>query len=191
MKQWDDLGEVYQAIWRKLERAVKDRREGWHLLTVATLRNTSPELRTVVLRGVSQEKNSIWFHTDLRSPKALDIKTSPHGSLLFYDPKHKWQLRLRGVFSFDSLSEETETVWKKTSESAKRCYQGPFAPGTLSENYSANLPESSVGSDFGRENFTRVFFKIHEMDWLYLRALGHQRALWYDENPSSGTWVNP
>lgn len=190
MKQWDDLAEVYEAVWRKLERAVKDRRDGWHLLTVATLRNTSPELRTVVLRGVSQEKNSIWFHTDLRSPKASDIKNYSQGSVLFYDPKHKWQLRLKGYFSFDSVSEETEAVWKNTSTSAKRCYQGAFAPGAVSKTYSSNLPDSAVDSNFGRENFTRVFFKVSEMDWLYLRAEGHQRALWSPEN-LSGTWVNP
>jgi len=190
MKQWDDLAEIYQAVWRKLERAVKDRKEGWHLLTVATLRNSSPELRTVVLRGVSQEKNSIWFHTDLRSPKVSDIKINPVGSLLFYDPKQKWQLRLRGEFLLDPLSEETETVWRKTSDSAKRCYQAPCAPGTVSKEYSANLPVSDVTQNFGRENFTRLFFNIHEMDWLYLRAEGHQRALWNCEN-SSGTWVNP
>jgi len=193
MKQWDDLSEIYQAVWLKLEQAARDRHEAWHLVTVGTVRNAFPEMRTVVLRGASQEKNLCWFHTDLRSPKVQDMEQSSYGSLLFYDPKPKWQLRLRGKFFLDSQSKATEAIWQKTTPSAKRCFQGPFSPGSPSQKYSSNLPTEELGPEAGRENFSRLLFSISEMDWLYLRADGHQRALWKlgSSQKEVGTWLNP
>lgn len=187
-----DLNEIYKSIWKKLETAVKSRHESWHLVTLATIRDDKPEIRTLVLRGADKEKNLIWMHTDLRSPKAQDILKNSEGALLFYDPIARWQLRLNGRISFDSHSETTEHVWKNTSASAKRCYQGAAKPSTLTPVQNSNLPKEPVSPHLGRENFTRVLFQVSKIDWLFLRAEGHLRAKWeWNESQLQGNWAIP
>ncbi|NBT57785.1 hypothetical protein EBT16_03270 [bacterium] len=186
------LSELYRSIWNKIERAVKSRHEPWHLVTLATVRNHEPEIRTLVLRGADRDQGLIWMHTDLRSPKCRDIEKSPVGSLLFYDPRDRWQLRLKGSCWLDSDSDSSESAWNKTNASARRCYQGPFAPGTRSETLSTNLPAADVAPTAGRENFCRLIFKVSMLDWLFLNSDGHQRAQWQlDQSPVPASWVNP
>lgn len=186
------LEEIHQDIWKKLEHAVRHRESAWHLPVLATIRDGKPELRTLVLRGALPEKDMVWMHSDLRSPKCQDLKTCSAASVLFYDPVDRWQLRLSGSVQLDPSSENTKATWKKVSTSAKRCYQGPFAPGTRSSELSHNLPQGSVSADLGRENFTRLLFVIEKMDWLFLRADGHHRAQWTQQNGvRTASWVNP
>ncbi|NBX76846.1 MAG: hypothetical protein EBQ92_09850 [Proteobacteria bacterium] len=186
------LSDLYQRIWKKIEKAVVSRHEAWHLVTVGTVRDHEPEMRTLVLRGASAERGIIWMHTDLRSPKCRDIEKSPTGSLLFYDPIDRWQLRLKGTFSLDTKSDFSETAWRKTTASARRCYQGPVAPGTPSDTMATNLPPENVEPSFGRENFSRLLFTVSKMDWLFLRAEGHQRAQWeLLSGKVQSTWLNP
>lgn len=188
----ETLVDIYEAVWKKLETAASTRHEGWHLVTVGTIRNQQPELRTTVLRGADRSKSLLWFHTDLRSPKAEDIRQNPRGSLLFYCPSTNWQLRLSGSFALDSDSPQTSSSWNKTSTSAKRCYQGPFSPSSASETPSTNLPEGSVGPEIGRENFCRVLFQIDSLEWLALSSEGHKRAKWHlKDSGFEGTWLNP
>ncbi|NDC31202.1 MAG: hypothetical protein EBZ58_09765 [Bacteroidetes bacterium] len=179
-------------VWKKLEKAATNRHEGWHLASVGTIRDHCPELRTMVLRGADRNKNAIWFHTDLRSPKLTDISTNPSAAILLYDPKSKWQLRLKGSFHFDSDSNLTEAAWKKTSPSAKRCYQGPSAPSSVASGPSSNIPDDKVSPDAGRNHFTRLIFLIHQLEWLALDSDGHRRASWrLVEGSQEGTWLNP
>jgi general stress protein 26 len=187
-----NLSDLYQLIWKKIEKAVVSRHEAWHLVTVGTVRENEPEIRTLVLRGASAEQGTLWMHTDMRSPKCRDIEKAPQGSLLFYDPHDRWQLRMKGVFSLDSNSDLSESAWNKTTASARRCYQGPAAPGTPSEEIATNLPSENVEPSFGRENFSRLIFTVSKMDWLFLRAEGHQRAQWeLLSKEVRGTWLNP
>lgn len=186
------LDEIYRAIWKKLEHAVRHRDSAWHLPVLATVRDGKPELRTLVLRGALPEKNTVWMHSDLRSPKCQDLKNCSAASMHFYDSLDRWQLRLNGTIQLDSNSESTETTWKKVSASAKRCYQGPFAPGTRSSELTHNLPQGSVSGEWGRENFTRLLFFVEKMDWLFLRADGHHRAQWIQQDGVlTASWVNP
>ena len=187
-----DLNDIFGSIWTKLETAVRSRHEAWHLVTLATLRDNKPEIRTLVLRGASKENRLLWMHTDLRSPKCQDLLRNPEGALLLYDPNDRWQLRLNGTLSFDPESQETDQVWQRTSASAKRCYQGSLVPSSKSVAWTSNLPPSSASSDLGRENFTRLLFQVSKIDWLFLRADGHQRARWtWEEEQFLGSWVVP
>jgi len=188
----ETLTDIYEAVWKKLETAASTRHEGWHLVTVGTIRDNQPEMRTMVLRGTERTNSQMWFHTDLRSPKVEDIRKNPQGSLLLYCPNHRWQLRLSGNFSLDPDSAQTDASWKKTSDSARRCYQGPFSPSSPSSTPSTNLPESEVEPNTGREQFSRLLFHIESMDWLALNSEGHKRAKWHlTSGRPEGTWLNP
>jgi len=187
-----DLNEIYQSIWKKLEGAVRSRHEAWHLVTLGTIREEKPEIRTLVLRGANQTDRLLWMHTDLRSAKCQDIRKNAEGALLFYDPEARWQLRLTGQLFFDSQSELTERVWQNTSASAKRCYQGSERPSTFSPIQNSNLPSDPVSPDLGRDNFTRLLFQVSKMDWLFLRAEGHLRAQWVlGSDHFNGSWMIP
>jgi len=186
------LADIYDSIWRKLDRAVHTGREPWHLLSLATIREERPEIRTVVLKGAEKAERLVWMHTDLRSPKHLDVHKNSEGALLFYDPRDCWQLRLNGTLSFDQNSESTEKAWQRIAPYGRRCYQGPEIPGTQSLEANSNLPSEPTEFELGRNNFSRLLFQVTKMDWLSLKASGHVRSQWqWDGKEFIGTWVAP
>jgi len=192
MNSLKSLEEIYSGVWEKLERAVASRHEPWRTATVATVRDNHPEVRTMVLRGVDSTKKSIWFHTDLRSPKCTDLRNCPEGAILFHDNPDHIQLRLNGIFELDPSSSVSDEVWQDLHPSSRRCYQGPFKPSSPSSVLSSNFPETPKGLHVGRENFARLIFSITQLDCLILKGKGHIRARWlFTKNGVEATWLNP
>ena len=192
MNTFKSLEEIYSRVWEKLEEAVASRHEPWRTASVATVRNNHPELRSMVLRGVDSSRKIIWFHTDLRSPKCNDLRLNSQGAVLFHDNPDHIQLRLNGLFEFDSSSKQSDEVWKTLLPSPRRCYQGPFVPGSESPVMSSNIPETPEPLPVGRENFARLILSITQMDCLVLKAKGHIRARWlFTKNGVEATWLNP
>ena len=54
MNQYNLKG-IYKDIWVSLELAVVDRHSGFHIFSLATVNNDTPENRTVVLRGCNKK----------------------------------------------------------------------------------------------------------------------------------------
>ena len=64
---YDDLEKTYEEIWKLLIIGKAKAKSEFHQGYLATNNNEFPSIRTVVLRHVDKEKNSISFHTDFRS----------------------------------------------------------------------------------------------------------------------------
>ena len=90
-----------------LEQGARRGKHPFHTGVLATTRPDGCELRTVVLRSVDSETRSLVVHTDARSDKVRQIRADPRVSWLFYDPRRKVQLRLRGEAT---LSERSPTA---------------------------------------------------------------------------------
>jgi 3-hydroxyisobutyrate dehydrogenase len=172
--------EIMKNEWDELLKAVKNAAHVYHLFALSTADGNKPELRTVVLREVDNDKYIISFHTDTRSPKYKQILNNPAISALFYDPVRRIQLRVKGSASPSNDKKLLKTLWSKLNEDSRQCYQGDLAPSdTLPNDIIINqIPNKSTDTDksmYGFENFTRITIQVTEIEILMLHHLGHKR----------------
>jgi pyridoxamine 5'-phosphate oxidase len=161
-----------------LSRAVKDRKSGFHTLQVATIGlDGSPQIRTVVLRGYDPVQSIIRFHTDARSSKPKEIEANPNVSLHFYDPKQKLQLRIQGIAKLHRDDDLKEIAWEKTRNFSRACYRIEPGPGEIISTPIDAPPANVDNPDEGKNAFMPVTVHFHTLEWLYLAAAGHRRAV--------------
>ena len=186
---------ILKAEYKELNKAITDGRHDYHCFYLATININAPRLRTVVLRTLDKNKNSISFHTDLRSNKVKEIKSNNNISALFYDKKRKVQIRMSGKAVLEENSDELKTIWSTMRPESKLCYMGPFAPGEKLDQFQPNLPDHSAqnistkNNKKGYANFCRVTIQLENLDWLHLDYRGHKRILFNFDQISKPTWI--
>ncbi|MEM1444525.1 MAG: hypothetical protein AAGF84_00580 [Planctomycetota bacterium] len=196
------LEDVLADAWAHLLDATTTAKHGFHLPTLCTTplhfdpTRDAPHARIVVLRDVTppnpeaEQPASVVAHTDLRSPKASELRAYAQGAWVFYDGPSRLQLRVAGpseVLTFASTGDDLALVeqrWNASTPSSKRCYLAPQAPGTPADAPSPNLPAafrkripaSEAESDPGKANFALIRTRVATLDVLHLHHAGHQRA---------------
>tara|TARA_A100001011_G_scaffold327043_1_gene350968 strand:+ start:833 stop:1447 length:615 start_codon:yes stop_codon:yes gene_type:complete len=197
---YDDLDLTLKEILGLIQRAVKDRKSGFHNFVLATSFDSKPDARTVVLRGFDSEKMELSFHSDLRSQKINQLNKNKNVCLVFYDEKKKIQLRIRGK---TNIRKSFKEAWNKLTNWSKRCYLTANPPGQESEKPNSGFPEkfafdapSSEQTKDGLKNFTQIRVSINEIEWLFLASQGHRRALFEVVKSNSkflieGKWFIP
>ena len=179
MKQIDILKNEFST----LSDAVKTAKHEYHSFSFATLRLNKPEIRTVILREIDNQKNTIAFHSDIRSKKLDDIEMNNNVSALFYDKIRRIQLRINGEATIDKDSPQLQSSWKTMQSESKLCYMGPYAPSKELNSFLVNLPDynaqniSPESDTLGYSRFCKVIIQIKSMDWLQLKHTGHERLL--------------
>ncbi len=88
----NDLILTLEFIQQQVSRAAKDPKHELHHVSVATIGARYPEVRTVVLRAVDWASNSLFFHSDVRSQKYLDLTRNSQASILGYHRKKSTKL---------------------------------------------------------------------------------------------------
>ena len=186
---YNDLDKTYIKVWELLASGLKNRNAPFHIPVFICGEKNRSDGRIVVLRGLDEKKKKIWFHSDIRSNKVKILKSNPKGCLLFYDKTEKIQLRVVGKIKINYKNKITDKSWKKTVHMSRQCYLGNKAPGSssdipasgLSENID-NLKYSLEESEIGYENFCVIETNIKSIEWLYLAAKGHRRAIFDIKN---------
>ncbi|MEM6848501.1 MAG: pyridoxamine 5'-phosphate oxidase family protein [Pseudomonadota bacterium] len=187
---YTDLGAAERAAWDMMVRGANDRRHAFHQMTVATVENGLPELRTVVLRGAERDPGRVRFHTDTRSAKYAALTADPRCAAHFYDHGAKVQVRLRGEAVLHNRDNMTAQIWAGMRDFSKKCYRQPVGPGdTLQspEDAEADLLSEAAGY----ENFVVAFINTRAVEWLYLAAAGHRRALIQSAQEPRAVWLAP
>ena len=154
--------------------------------------------RVVVLRKADQKNNIIQYHSDIRSSKIKKIKKNPSCSMLFYGKEEKIQLRIRATCEVNYNDEVSRESWKNTGHISRKCYLVTSGPGTLSDKPTSGLDNKFDNFDFTKEeseagykNFCVIRCKIKSIEWLYLAAKGHRRALINFDKSKKFTWLVP
>lgn len=174
-------------------------KSAFHTFVLGTRGVNNIELRTLVLRKLDKSNKALFTHTDLRSPKAEQLKNNRQCSLLFYDPVRRVQLRLEAESVLHEGTELTDQLWAQTKMSARKSYLSAHSPGELLCMPDDGLPRHLNGrdpqpdeSEDGRKNFLVIEFRILSIDWLFLNAQGHRRArIEYNVDGFDGSWVSP
>ena len=101
-KFYNDLDLTLKEIKYLLSRGVKDRKSNFHYTVLSTIKNNTPESRTVILRSFNEEIFELNVHSDLRSDKIDQIEKNNKVSCLFYDDKknsnkNQWNSKIRKI----------------------------------------------------------------------------------------------
>jgi hypothetical protein len=200
----DALSTILHSVWTELAAAVRDRRHGFHVGTVATVASDgTPRARSVVLRAVDPADGALRFHTDLRSPKVGEIARRPAIAWHFYAPERALQIRMLGVAYCASTGAEADLAWRESPVTSRRCYLAPAAPGAGADGPSPNLPEAVRNrrptegeTEPGRDRFAIVRTRVTSIDWLSLASEGHRRAEFHSDRDAAvpswtGRWIEP
>jgi hypothetical protein len=191
---------ILEQIWALLWRGVNQASDPFHTPVLGTVSMEGCHLRTVVLREVELAERLLLCHTDARSPKFHEIQKTPEVSWLFYHPREKLQLRIKGLATLHTDDEMADRQWRTSKLSSRRCYCAVTAPGTAQHEPSSGLPEKLVkrppseeeSEQLGRQHFAVIVCQVMTIDWLYLQARGHQRVQFsWQENHFHATWVTP
>ena len=195
---YEDFNEIEKKLWNLLTGAVKDRSSEFRTPIFICGNNKDLDGRVVVLRKADQKNNFVQFHSDIRSSKIEKIKKNPNCSILFYGKKEKIQLRLKTECQVNFDNDITKESWKKTGHVSRKCYLVTNGPGTVSEKPTSGLNGKFDNFDFTKEeseegykNFSVIRCRIKSIEWLYLAAKGHRRALINFEGSKKFTWLVP
>ncbi len=195
---YEDFNEIEKKLWSLLVRAVNDRSSEFRTPVFICGDNNNLDGRVVVLRKADEKSISLQFHSDIRSTKIDTIKKNPNSSLLFYGKKEKIQLRMKVESKLHYNDEITKESWDKTGHISRKCYLVTDGPGTKSKKPTSGLDSKFDNFDFTKEqseegykNFCVIRCKIKSIEWLYLAAKGHRRALIEFQGSKKFSWLIP
>ncbi len=188
---YDELEASCAYGWSMLMRGAKDSRAAFHTPSVATVdADGYPHIRTVVLRACDEPARFLRFHTDARSGKVQQLAQNPNAAMHFYDHQAKIQLRL-GVRLEVLAGAEYDAAWQATQPMSRECYQvtqGPGSPLARPSDVDFDAASTHDGEDF----FVPIRAHVRSMEWLYLAAKGHRRAMFtFDGEQTTHQWLVP
>ena len=194
---YEDFSEIEKKIWSLLVDAVKNRSSEFRTPVFICGNDKDLDGRVVVLRKADQQNNFIQYHSDIRSSKIEKIKKNPNCSILFYGKEEKIQLRVKAECVVNHDNEITKESWEKTGHISRKCYLVTNGPGTQSDKPTSGLDNKFDNFDFTKEesedgykNFCVIRCNIKSIEWLYLAAKGHRRAL-FDLKNNKKNWLVP
>ena len=195
---YENSSEIEKKIWSLLTNAVKDRSSEFRTPVFICGNDQDLDGRVVVLRKVDQKNNIIQYHSDIRSSKIEKIKKNPNCSILFYGKEEKIQLRIKVICEVNYNNEVSKESWKNTGHISRKCYLVTNGPGTISDKPTSGLDNkfdnfsfTKEESEVGYKNFCVIRCKIKSIEWLYLAAKGHRRALINLNGSKKFTWLVP
>ena len=194
---YEDFNKIEKKIWDLLTNAVKDRSSEFRTPVFICGNDKDLDGRVVVLRKADQKNNFIQYHSDIRSSKIDKIKKNLNCSILFYGKQEKIQLRVKAECKVHFDDEVTKESWEKTGHISRKCYLVTNGPGTESEKPTSGLDNKFDNFDFTKEeseagykNFCVIRCKVKSIEWLYLAAKGHRRAM-FNLEENKRHWLVP
>tara|TARA_B110000196_G_C20959926_1_gene573448 strand:- start:119 stop:718 length:600 start_codon:yes stop_codon:yes gene_type:complete len=194
---YEDFNEIKKKIWSTLNNAVTDRSSQFRIPVFICGNQSDFDGRIVVLRKSDQKNNLVQFHSDIRSDKIKKLKNNSKAAMLFYDKEEKIQVRLKVECTVNHNNKITKESWIKTGHMSRKCYLVDNGPGTESSSPTSGLKHeldnfkfTMAESEDGFKNFTVIQCTIKSMEWLYLAAKGHRRAIFDLEN-NKEHWLVP
>lgn len=166
------LEQIFTRIWESLHAAVRDDDHPFKPMQAATIGADGwPNVRTVLLRGVSERENRLTFHTDLRSPKIAELSREPRIALVCVDTARSLQLRVAGESRIVRDEQTRRAAWQASPDHDLIAYRTRLAPGTPMHDAGDALDERDVRDpEAGFVHFCVVDVHAVGFDWLDLSA---------------------
>ena len=194
------LASLEQTSWEQLILATshKKERSNFKMMTLATCTPRGADARTVVLRRVNQTHKYVWFYTDARAEKVLQLEGFPLATLLLWDNKSRVQLRLKVETRLHTDDYIAYEHWQDVTAPERKLYLSEPIPGSSVPEPYPGYPDhlgealpSKEESAVARTNFAVIECRVLVMEYLNLSPQGQKRACFQYEPESKQTWLAP
>ena len=128
--------------------------------------------RTVVCRGLDENRDALWLITDTRSQKWQDLHHNPHAAVCWYIAKTREQYRFTvrcALLTMESDEALCKQHWERLSEPAKAQFLWG-KPGELRANPEQALVAEQTATDKPPSQFGVVRLDISNVDYLCLKG---------------------
>ncbi len=192
------LADLERDCWQQLKAALEHKHDPFKNLFLATGTADGADARTVVLRQVDAEHKSVWFHTDARAEKVLQLEAHPNATLLIWDEGRQVQLRLVVEARLHTDDYVADEHWKNLWVGSRKMYLSEHRPGSeqpapypgFPPHLGENLPTDRE-SEAGRPNFAVFECRVITLEYLHLSRAGQTRAQFQYEPVAKMTWLAP
>ena len=197
------LVDLEHASWEYLKSGTEQNEgkptdSGFRLMTIATCTAKGADARMVVLRQVNTTHKYVWFYTDSRAEKVLQLEAFPMATLLFWNAKQQIQLRLTVETRLHTDDYIADDHWKNLWAGGRKSYLSEQIPGSEQPHPYPGFPEhlkeslpTDEESEAGRKNFAVIECRVLGMEYLHLSRSGQTRASFQYEPESKMTWLAP
>ena len=192
-----DPSALSPLVWFALAAAASEPAHPLRNVTLGTVgTDGAAQLRVLVLRDVVAQDARLVLHTDVRSPKWIELGADPRVSVLGYDPQARQQIRMRGRAQlFGPGTEPHQTVWDTLGLWTKTTYCGG-PPGDGLDTPVPALTEAPTDQTTakGHARFGLIDIQIAQIDWFqHSRGAIKRAVLDYDTRGtlSAARWIAP
>jgi len=126
---FSDLDKGELKIWDLLAQGVVNKKSKFHTPTLSTVNGNMINSRTIILRKVDNKTKMLFFYSDSRSRKVLNIIQNNNVTVHLYEPRFKLQVQLYGYAKIENNSEKTKNIWSSLNSFSKKNYLSALSPG--------------------------------------------------------------
>ena len=182
MSEVPDLSRTLDELWRFLRGRLEE--DEPTIVTLGTLSNGAPQLRSVALRSAERRTSTLEVYTDRLSQKVTEIAAEPNVSLLLVSADRTRQLRLCGqarVLTGDAV----RAYWTALGPRQRLHYSHVPAPGLPigAANDYRQIPAA--------DRLAVLRISLTHIDWVELRDDGDRRAAYSVKDGWMGAWLSP
>ena len=187
---FSDLDKGESKIWDLLAQGVVNKKSKFHTPTLSTVNGNMINSRTIILRKVDNKTKMLFFYSDSRSRKVLNIIQNNNVTVHLYEPRFKLQVQLYGYAKIENNSEKTKNIWSSLNSFSKKNYLSALSPGEKIDsldNFKYNTDNEKAYS-----NFSLIYFKVNKLECLQLADIKNIRVEYvYTENSNKKYYMVP
>ena len=187
---FSDLDKGELKIWDLLAQGVVNKKSKFHTPTLSTINGNMINSRTIILRKVDNKKKMLFFYSDSRSRKVLNIKQNNNVTVHLYEPRFKLQVQLYGHAKIENNSENTKNIWSNLNSFSKKNYLSALSPGEKINS----LDNLKYNTDYEEAfyNFSLIYFKVSKLECLQLSDIKNIRVEFvYTESSNKKYYMVP
>ena len=187
---FSDLDKGELKIWDLLAQGVVNKKSKFHTPTLSTVNGNMINSRTIILRKVDNKTKMLFFYSDSRSRKVLNIIQNNNVTVHLYEPRFKLQVQLYGHAKIENNSEKTKNIWSSLNSFSKKNYLSALSPGEKIDSLD-NL-KYNTDNEEAFYNFSLIYFKVSKLECLQLSDIKNIRVEFvYSESSEKKYYMVP
>ena len=187
---FSDLDKGELKIWDLLAQGVVNKKSKFHTPTLSTVNGNMINSRTIILRKVDNKTKMLFFYSDSRSRKVLNIIQNNNVTVHLYEPRFKLQVQLYGHAKIENNSEKTKNIWSSLNSFSKKNYLSALSPGEKIDSLD-NL-KYNTDNEESYSNFSLIYFKVTKLECLQLSDIKNIRVEFvYTESSNKKYYMVP
>ena len=187
---FSDLDKGELKIWDLLAQGVVNKKSKFHTPTLSTVNGNMINSRTIILRKVDNKTKMLFFYSDSRSRKVLNIIQNNNVTVHLYEPRFKLQVQLYGHAKIENNSEKTKNIWSSLNSFSKKNYLSALSPGEKID--SLDRLKYNAENEEAYSNFSLIYFKVSKLECLQLSDIKNIRVEFvYTESSNKKYYMVP